>query len=62
MTEKIDKTPTELNDEELDQVAGGVNINQGHMPDPLAVNIDQAPFTDPLALNIDLDQLINPLG
>ena len=62
MTENINKKPTELSDDDLDRVAGGVNINNSHYADPLAVTIDNSHMTDPLAVNIDNSYLVDPLS
>lgn len=49
----LQRNDEELSDEQLDSVAGGVNVNNTHYTDPYAVNVNNTHYTDPYAVNIN---------
>lgn len=51
----------ELTDDDLDAVAGGVNINNSHYVDPVAVNIDNSHLVSPVA-SLDPSAALDPLA
>ena len=62
MTKNNTPADFEMKDEQLDDVVGGVNINQSHHVDPYSVNIDQNHFNDPWSVNIDQSHFTDPYG